>query len=867
MATTQKPANKATKRVSNESNFLDNINPKFLNPIFIGVIFLLLIIFFGGVIFSDKIFASSDNISWESFQPFLKDITDKGELPLWLPHIFSGLPGFAALLVTGNRWWDLGLKLLNIFESIFGVVNHDVMRVVFHYFIYGTGMYLLMRSKKVNPMNALFTSIAAVFSTWIIIYIMIGHNTKIWALMAFPFIYLCLEKLIEKWSLLYAGLLVLAIHLMWESTHLQTVFYGACALGLYLLLEFINAFTNKSDDGKSKINGVLRAALMLALAGGLTYGMGLDRNLSVQEYLKYSTRGAKAIVENPNDKLTEDGGHGYDYATGWSFSPSETITYIVPSYFGFGNVVKNGEKQNYYWGQMAFTDAAHYSGIAVLILAAIGFWAYRKNPFVQSLLAIGLFGLILSYGKNMSLLYDLFYNYFPSFNKFRAPSQSLVLLEFVLPILAGFGVKAIIDLRNSTEPASLLTTKALHNILIGCVGLVVLVSGYAMIGDYKAEVVSSMKEKLKGENAPPEQIQAYAENIASSAADMMRSDAFMAILFAGLTFLLVWLYNKGTLKQFAFSAALVALVVIDLWRVAYRPMESQARSEAMAVFQTTDADEFIMKDKSHFRIMDVTTQANYVAHRKFDHILGYHAAKMRSYQDLLDICGNGNVVTSPTAWNMLNTKYIIAKDKMQGMENFKEVFSSQMTGAKIFENPNAMPRAWFVNKVQTATPKTILENIRDSKFDLKDVAFVEESFSAKIDPVGNTTPKQIVDSTDTTKAIETSNNAGSGATANVTKIEPNHITLEVNATGNNFLVLSEMYYAPTWHATLDGKPLEIVRANYLLRGMVIPSGKHTIQLDCSSSAVETGKWASLGLNLLMFAMIGIGFMQERKQTN
>ena len=187
-------------------------------------------------------------------------------------------------------------------------------------------MFLLMRSKKANHLTSLITSIAAVFSTWIIVYIMIGHNTKIWALMAFPYVYLCLEKLIDKWSWLYAGLLILAVHIMWESTHLQTVFYGACALGIYLLFELISAIRNKGGD-KSRLNGVIRAAILLAVAGGLTYGMGLDRNLSVQEYLKYSTRGAKSIVENPNDKLTEDGG----CLLYTSPSPRDRTRYRMPS--------------------------------------------------------------------------------------------------------------------------------------------------------------------------------------------------------------------------------------------------------------------------------------------------------------------------------------------------------------------------------------------------------------------------------------------------------------------------------------------------------------------------------------------------------
>lgn len=595
--------------------------------------------------------------------------------------------------------------------------------------------------------------------------------------------------------------------------------------------------------------------------------MGLDRNLSVQEYLKYSTRGAKSIVENPNDKLTEDGGHGYDYATGWSFSPSETITYLIPSYYGFGNVVKDGKKDNFYWGQMAFTDAGHYAGIAVLLLACIGFWANKKNPLVQSLFAIGMFGLILSYGKNMSFLYDLFYNYFPSFNKFRAPSQSLLLLEFVLPMLAGFGIKSVLEINKSSEENQGINFSTIMKICIGFSAVLILASTVNLIGDYKSSVVSSIKEKFKAEQYSPEQISGYADSIYEGANSLMKTDTFFAFLFTGVTILILFMYSNGKLKQFTFLVLLLLIITIDLWRVSSRPMESQTREEAMAPFQQTDIDDYLLKDKSLFRIMDLTTQANYVAHRQMDHILGYHAAKMRSYQDLLDICGNGNVITAPQAWNMLNTKYIINKEKMPGMENYKEVYTSQITGGKVFENPNSMPRAWFVNSIKPGEPKEILENIKNSKFDPYDIAYVDKSFNGNVESSGynnSLTIKQNSDSTiDSINATEVKDNSIK-STVNITKYEPNHITLEANAIGNNFLVLSEMYYQPIWKATIDGNPSEIIRTNYLMRGIIVPKGKHIIQLDCISESINLGKWVSLAINIIMFGMIGYGLMQNRK---
>lgn len=819
------------------------------------MILLSLLIFFGGVIFGGKLFAANDFISWESFRPYLSMMDQKGEAPLWIPYIFSGMPGFAAYLVTGDRWWDLAMKIFYSSEHVFGIINYPVMRVVMHYFIYGAGMFMLMRSKKAARSTSFFVSLAAMFSTWIIIYIMIGHNTKIMALMTFPWIFMCIEKLIERWSLLYAGLLILAIHLLWESSHLQTAFYGGCAIGIYMLFELISSITTRD-----RMMGVLRAAAMILVAGALTYGMGLDRNLAVQEYLPYSTRGAAAIQVDPTKTVDqgEDGGHGYEYATNWSFSPGEMVTFLVPGYYGFGKVEINGTPgQMTYWGQMPFTDAAHYMGITVLVLGIFGAWMNRKNRFIQGLMVIGFFGLLLSFGNNFSVLFDLFFNLVPGFNKFRAPSQSLILLEFVFPILAGFGIESLIAMHKSGT-----NEKSNRSILYGAIGFGVftvigLLGSSILKGGYLASIAGSGKQGLDAAGAQ--------EFIYG----MMIGDWIIAGIVGVATLLLMYYYLRDRISPTVLKLALLGLLVFDLWRIDYRPMETKSAAEVAQAHASTDIDAFLKSDTSLYRIADYTQEGSQVpngpAYHLEQHIHGYHAAKLRNYQNLLDVAGNGNQITTPTAWNILNTKYIIAPGPIA--EGAQPVFTSQQRQAQVYLNPEALPRAWFVNRVETADALTTLNKIKDGSFDPRDVAFVAAPLKESVEPVGYSagTPPAPRDSADTAAPPAGGVRTLAKGSVSVTHFEPLHIAIDVDAPGKNFLVVSEIDYPPAWRATIDGQPAEIVAADYLLRGLVVPPGKHRIEMNYVSEGFTMGKWVSLGLNLLMFAAIGLGAMRERRK--
>lgn len=872
-----RPRPSAATPIGPSGSPLAGVPTKYHNWIFVGLILLALLIFFGPVIFSGKVFNASDNISWESFRPYLSEMDKRGEIPHWIPYIFSGMPGFAALLVTGNRWWDLIMKGVLMGENIFGVVNYPVMRMVMYYFLYGLGMYLLMRSKQAARSTSLFVALAAIFSTWIIIYIMIGHNTKIMVLMTFPYIFLCLEQLIKRWSLLYTGLLIAAIHVFWESAHLQTAFYGACAIGIYLVFELIGAAL-----AKEKVANVLVTAAMVAVAGAFAYGMGMDRNLAVQEYLPYSTRGAAAITADPqHTEGAMEVGHGYEYATNWSFSIEELITYVVPAYFGFGKVSYTGPETGNqpqqvmtYWGQMPFTDAAHYMGIGVLILGVFGAWMNRRNRFVQALVVIGFFGMLLSFGKNFSILFDLFYNWVPGFNKFRAPSQSLVLLEFVFPILAGFGIETLLAMnRAGDNPGSDRTLLMFAGFfgaftLIGALGQSALKSGY---------MASLAAAKTTGQ---------YPASLQESIFNMMIGDWIICGMLGVATLLLMYFYVKGRLTPTVLKIGLLAILLIDLWRVDYRPMDYAPEKEVMSVFNSTDVDAFVKQEKDKYRMMDLTRHPNYPAYHFEENIIGYHAAKLRNYQDLLDIAGNGDMPTAPLAWHLLNAKYIIAEGPIGG--SLRPVFTSREKKAVVLQNDSAMPRAWFVNRVEVADGRTVLTRIKENAFNPWDVAYVSSPLATQISPAGNVpagiggAPAGAVAPHDSTMAADTSATGRMGAaamaagahplaskiggTVKITRYEPLHIAMEVDAPGpgSNFLVISEINYPPSWHATIDGKEVEIVGANYLLRGLVVPAGKHTIEMNYVSHGFETGKWASLGLNLVTLGTIAFGFVLQRR---
>ncbi len=818
------------------------IPEKYQDYVFIGLLILSILIFFAPVIFGGGSFNSSDNIASQSFRTYLDDAKRDGDFPLWLPHIFGGMPSYAALLTTGERSWDFVTQAVfgtaRLFSSAF---NSNAAFTAFWYMIYAAGMYMLMRTKVNNRFISFFTAFAAVFSTFVIAWVMIGHNTKPIAISMFPWILMCLEKLRERFSLLYAVLLVIAVHILAESTHVQMIFYGVCTFGLYLIFELISRIISKD-----KPLGVLRAAGMLALAGALALAMSADRYMSTMEYTKYSTRGTAPIEQLGGKTQDESGGFDYDYATNWSFSPAEVMTFLVPNFYGFGKLERKdgnveGERIQTYFGQMPFTDAANYMGILVLVLAVIGVVGLRRDHFVQFLIALSIFALFLSFGKNLPMLYDLFFYFVPGFNKFRAPSMALAMMQFAVPILAGYGIVQI------TQWEAHPTLPYRKRLLWGVgAAFVFLITGFIMSSMFEVSYTNAVMEGFKSKfgSVTQQQFDQWKQGAGADLSQFvfkeMISDWYVTAFIALAAAVAGYFFVMKKLNRLIFFSILGLLLVVDLWRVAYRPMEVSKTNWDEETFQRTDLVDFLQQDKSLYRISDIGAfQApNVPAFFKIQNTQGYHSAKLRVYQDLLDVAGQGggSAIANPFLWNLMNVKYITSNQQLQGAQ---PVFQSRQMQAVVYQNPTVLPRAFFVNRSEKAIATDILSHLKDGDFDPRDVAFTEKDIP-KTDPA-------------------------TGSTANVSSFKNQYIKIDANAVGNNLLFLSEIYYPASWHAYIDGKETEIFKTNFAFRSVIVPPGKHTVEFKFISPNFQTGKTISLITNILILLAGGLAIFLERRK--
>ncbi len=783
---------------------------KYQDMIYILAIALLVFVFFSKAIFSGG-FNSPDNVSSNCFATYVQESQKDGNYPQWIPYVFGGMPSYASMLAGGTRSWDfLAVGFFDVIGFIGNIFASDVARMICYYIIYGIGLYILMRSKKQERYIAFFVAVAGVFSTYVITWVMIGHNTKPIVFAMFPYVILFLEKLREKFSILFLALLVLAIHIMLEAGHIQMMFYGGLIFGTYLLFEFINRLVTKTGWQKVLLTGVY-----LVFAAGVAFMMSSDRYMSTLEYTPYSTRGVGPIVNQGNQQDAE-GGNAYDYATMWSFSPGESMTFFVPGYYGKFSEEMAEKNINPYWGYKESEDSPPYMGIVVLAFAIVGFIFYRKDAFVQAMFVIACFSLLLSFGRSLPLIYDLFYYNFPGFNKFRAPSMALAMMHFSIPVLAGYGLTGILNIRKNLPQFNIKTLKVLLYSSLGFLGI-----GIIFAIGFKKAFLGSVAAKFGTESANlPEEMSSFFWSAATS-------DWFIGALILIVSVVACYMFIKNKMKLVPLIAILLVLLVADMWRVDFRRMQTFDKTIQEEIFaQYQPLYDYIKKDKSLYRIFDfVAQQQNIPAYFLVQNVNGYHSAKMRVIQDIMDVANQQNALRStnyivnPLLWNIMNVKYIIQPSQQ---------------GLTIDTNHTVLPRAFFVDSAVTERPLDILYHLRDQDFNPQKTAYLESSLPVKIDPVMP------------------------GATAEVKEYKNEKITIDVNATGNNLLFIGEVYYPPAWKAYIDGKETTIYKTNYAFRSIVVPQGKHLVTMEYRSEKFETGRSMSTIANIATTLALVLG---------
>ncbi len=856
MATKDKKITKSEKKTKETffSGFsIDKYIPtKFQTLFFLIIILVVFLIFYYPLYFGGKTFQSGDIITSQSLKPYVQN--HQGGFTLWNPYIFTGMPTYA--LAVGYKWFNLIYVVVTAIRGIFSAAfKIEYAMWSFYLVALAYTMYFFIKNKTQNRLISLFSALTTSFSTGIVVFLYIGHVTKLTAIFVFPVILLLLLNFQKKIKFLDVMLLLFFMPVMFLGWHVQIIFYIFFAVLIYFIYYLARALKAKDNF---LLKQIIKSAAIFLFAVLVGLGIQSDNFTQIWEYTPYSTRGTESIVdkESSNTKKTET--DFYDYATNWSFSPGEILTWIIPSYYGFGKTVYNGPLSqnrdveiNTYFGQMPFVDVAQYMGVIVFLLAIFSIVINWKDPFVRYLTILIIISTLISFGRTFSLVYDLMFHYFPFFDKFRVPSMILILVQLSFPILAGLGIAKIISLKNDN-------VKKYNNIIRN------IFYGFTLVFILTLLLASPIKSWFVDHIIASGQKGAQLQQIHDFMSDMFLSDIRLAFFFSAAAFGLIFAYINSSISKDLMIIVIIILALIDILRIDKRGETYTNVTNIENLFQKPEYVSAIesLNDKSVFRIINlkqdgslgsVQQNSNFNAYFLIQDLYGYSGIKPRAYQDYLDVLGSP---ANPTFWRMTNTKYIVF-DNPINFEGLLPVYSGNKT--YVYKNENALPRAYFVNDVKKIPAVEILNRVKNNQFDPKEIAFVED-VDLKVDKPDST------------------------ATVQIEKYEDVNIYLNVNASGNNFLFLSDTYYGKPfdykipilniklftshkWRAYIDGKETEIYRTNHDFRGIIVPKGNHKIHFEYLPESFVIAKTLSLisSYIIVIGLIISIGLNFKKKK--
>ena len=791
--------------------------------VLVGFIIVSLVYFYP-VLQGDKIY-QSDIVQYTGMAKEQNDFRKETQQePFWTNSAFGGMPTY-----------QLGAKYPNDYIGMLDDALRFLPRPADYLFLYFLGFYILLMVLKIDPLKAFFGALAFGLSTYLIIILGVGHNAKAHAIAYMPMVIAGVLLVFQRKYITGGLLTMLAAALEINANHFQMTYYLLLLLVIIAIYYCITIFKNKEFKDLGKIIGVFAVAAILAIGANATNLM------ATSEYAKFSTRDKSELtVHSDGSPKTDSNAMTYDYITEYSYGIAESLNLIAPGLFGgsnnenlgvesetFQNFVSQGypadqvksfvEHAPAYWGNQPIVAAPAYIGVVVFFLFVMAFFV-EKRSIKYLFLAGAIFSLVLSWGKNFNIITDFFINYVPFYNKFRAVSSIQVLLELCVPALAIIGLYQFFKQDEKTKWNALWKSGAItFGILIG----LFLIKGLFNFSSAN----DAMYAKAYGEE--------FIRTLKLDREALYTSDVLRSMLFVGLTFAVLYLFVKNKMKETTTIIIVGVLMVFDLFMVDKRyvsnnPNQFKSARQVDIPFEATEADERILADTTHFRVFEIEAGMN-SARTSYFHksIGGYHAAKPRRMQQLFDhqIAKNNVRVL-----NMLNVKYVIQSDE---------------NGEKIpLANPAANGNAWFVEQVKF---------VNSANDEMKAL----DSLNTKNEVVINSLVNDFKGAKNIAK--------DSTATINLVAYQPNHLKYVSNNSKNGFGVFSEMYYKNGWIATIDGKEAPIYNVNYVLRGLEIPAGKHTIEFKFEPQVVKTGSSIALISSIGMFLLIGAGVYYETKK--
>lgn len=809
----------------------------------LGLVVLFVLIFFSKGIFWGKVFAQPDNLSPLSFRTYLNDAKASGIFPLWLPYIFLGMPSLASLTTALLSVHNIYSYILDSLLSAFAGDNLFLLTVPY-YFIFAVSLFFYVRYKLRNNIIATYAALMGTFATGIIQLIIVGHHTKMMTFAFFPLILYLIDRLQESkdsklsTTITNFAILTIVLYIQLHFHHIQMLFYSYMMIGIYLVWTLVYQLIKKTE-----IKAVIRTFLLIGSAVIIAIAMDADIILSVKEYNQYSMRGQSSIEAQTNSTKS-DKPLSYEYATSWSFSPGEMLTFIFPYYYGFGTVEVQGQRANLYWGQMPFTDAPVYFGVITLLLAIVGIALdFKKNPFVQVLTFIVLFFLLLSFGYTFPIVYNFFYYNVPYFSSFRAPVMIHYYMDFAILLLACVGLKGIIDSFKDEEISRRFKKLSFSLIIITTLLFVVAVVGFE--SSYKDSVFTGpLAKQLQKQGADPKYISQFFSQykpiniIYDNFITNARFQAFILLLVSVLIYLLT--QRKFVTKNFIVIGvgAIIVIGIFDQLNITAKTVHWDDKKQKESYFEESDYIKWILNKEPetyNYRVADLNENgsletSNFLAYFRFHLINGYQGAKLRIYQDCIDVAGGNN----PFFFGLANVKYVISPKFLKDTLYFEELYKGKNI---VYRNKFWMPRAFFSQSYSVENGIDILHKIRNAAFDPHKVVFLEKSPLVNIDRV------------DTTSSY-----------AKISYFDIHNIKYDVQASGNNILVLNEIYYPAGWKAYIDGQETEIYKANYFQRAIVVPPGKHIVEMKFYPETYYSGKKISIVANIFVSVLLIIGIV-------
>jgi hypothetical protein len=792
---------------------------QFVPHLAVVLIFLVVIITYFSPLLEGKRLRQSDITHWKGMSKEITDFRAKtGEEALWTNSMFGGMPAYQiSVEYKGN--------LIRYIDDIFKFGLPHPANLVFIYFI---GFFILLMVMKVDPWLALAGALAFTFSSYLFIILEAGHNSKAHAI---GYMAPVLAGILLTYRGKYlAGALLTALFLALElqANHLQITYYLALMVVLLGIFELITAIRTKQIPAFAKSTGLLFVAALLALSVNIT-------NIwATWEYGKETIRGKSELTSNAEIRTS---GLDKDYATQWSYGVGETFSLLIPNAKGgatgsLGNNEKAMEKvdniyaqsvagQNQYWGDQPFTSGPVYIGAIMMFLFLLGMFILKGN-LKWWVLSVTILSILLSWGKNFMPLTDFFLHYVPGYNKFRAVSMILVIAELAIPLLG------ILTLKEIVEKPEILRSKQKYFFtafgLTGGLALILYLMPQVFFNFMSTMEVRAIAEQRQSlEAAQLNQFDALIYNMELARVAIFKADAIRSFLFIAIAAALLWLYSRSKLNKWMIVAGMVVLVSADMIPVAHRYLNNDnfvKKSIVNNPYQPTNADLIIMKDVDpNFRVFNMTVSTFQDASTSYFHksIGGYHGAKLRRYQELID---HHISKRNPQVLNMLNTKYIIGMGENRAPE--------------VQINMDALGNAWFVNEAKMVSNA-------DEEIDALTAFFPENT--AVVDKRFASDLEGITFKPDSTASIE------------LTEYQPNKLTYAFESQVDQLTVFSEIYYDKGWNAYLDGKKVPHFRADYVLRAMVVPAGKHEIEFRFEPKVFAVGEKVSFASSLLLILMI------------